>query len=219
MYGRDLDGEVLSFGHTGILYEKSFVMYDRKTESLWVHVTGRAEQGPMKGKQLKFFPSTVTTWKQWKAAHPGTLVLPGYRRGGFMGTYDGMHRPDGLGLAVVVRFKAKLYPFPTLTGTPVVNDRFGEIDLLVHYSKGDGTAVAWNRRHDGRALTFEDAGRKGPGGIALLRDRETGSVWSSLTGEAVEGRLRGDRLEAVSYNPILIERFRAFYPDGPVFGK
>src|SRR5439155_1161397 len=82
----------LSFGHEGILYENSFVMYDRKTESLWVHVTGRAVWGPLKGKQLEFVPSTVTTWSQWKAAHPRTLVLPGFRRGGFMGTYHGLTR-------------------------------------------------------------------------------------------------------------------------------
>ena len=82
MYGRQLEGETLSFGHEGILYENSFVMYDRKTESLWVHVTGRAVWGPLKGKQLEFVPSTVTTWQQWKAAHPRTLVLPGFRRGG-----------------------------------------------------------------------------------------------------------------------------------------
>lgn len=203
---------MLSFGHAGILYENSFVMYDRKTESLWVHVTGRAEWGPLKGKQLRFFPSTVTTWKQWKTAYPSTLVLPGYRRDGFMGTYHGLSRPDDLGLAVVVRFKGKLYPFPVLAGSPVVNDRFNDTPLVVYYSKADGTAVAWNRKIDGRELRFEQNG-------ALLRDRETASLWSWLTGEAVDGKLKGIRLESVSYNPILIDRFRAFYPDGPVFGE
>jgi hypothetical protein len=102
------------FGHSGILYEKSFVMYDRKTESLWVHVTGRAEAGPLKGKQLPFFPSTVTTWARWRASYPNTLVLPGRRRDGFMGTYDGLNQPADLGLAAVVRFKGKLYPFRDL---------------------------------------------------------------------------------------------------------
>jgi hypothetical protein len=94
------------FGHSGILYEKSFVMYDRKTESLWVHVTGRAEAGPLKGKQLPFFPSTVTTWARWRASYPNTLVLPGRRRDGFMGTYDGLNQPADLGLAVVAASRA-----------------------------------------------------------------------------------------------------------------
>jgi hypothetical protein len=53
----------------------------------------------------------------------------------------------------------------------------------------------------------------------LLRDRETGTRWSWLRGEAIEGALKGKRLESVSHNPILVERFKAFYPDGPVFGR
>ena len=56
MYRRELNGEVLTFGHAGILYQNSFVMYDKKTDSLWVHATGRAETGPMKGNTLTFFP-------------------------------------------------------------------------------------------------------------------------------------------------------------------
>jgi hypothetical protein len=209
VYGRRVDGETLSFGHAGILYENSFVMYDRKTESLWVHVTGRAEWGLMKGKRLEFFPSTVTTWERWRAAHPNTLVLPGYRRGGFMGTYEGLTRPNDLGLAVVVRFRGKLYPFSALEHAPVVNDRFEDTPVVVYWSKADGTAVAWRRVIRGRELTFEVSG-------AGLRDRETGSRWSWLRGEAVAGPLRGARLDAISHNPILVERFRAFYPDGPI---
>lgn len=219
MYGREVDGEVLSFGHAGILYENSFVMYDRKTQSLWVHVTGRAERGPMKGKQLPFFPSTVTTWEQWKVSHPHTLVLPGRRTNGFMGTYHGLSRPADLGLAVVVRFKGKLYPFRELERASLVNDRFQDTPLVVFFSKSDGTAVAWERRVDGRELTFAPSDGTGPGGARLLRDRETGTLWSWLRGEAVEGALKGKRLESVSHNPILVERFKAFYRDGPVFSK
>ena len=42
MYERTLDGQELRFGHEGVLYENSFIMYDKGTESLWVHVTGEA---------------------------------------------------------------------------------------------------------------------------------------------------------------------------------
>jgi hypothetical protein len=219
VYGREVDGEVLSFGHSGILYEKSFVMYDRKTESLWVHVTGRAETGAMKGKRLSFFPSTVTTWQQWKAHHPYTLVLPGRRRSDFMGTYEALERPADLGLAVVVRFRAKLYPFRALARTPLVNDRFEDTPVVVAFSPREGTAVAWDRRWGHRELTFTMSERRGRGGARLLRDAETGTLWSWLTGEGVEGPLQGARLPGVSHNPILVERFGAFYPDGPVFGR
>ena len=112
MYRRELEGRVLSFGHAGILYQSSFVMYDRQTKSLWVHVTGRAHAGPLTGKQLTFMPSTVTSWEQWKAAHPYTKVLPGHRRGGFMGTYTGLRRGRGIGGVVGVRFTDRVCPVP-----------------------------------------------------------------------------------------------------------
>ncbi len=214
-----MDGEVLSFGHAGILYENSFVMYDRKTGSLWVHVTGRAEWGPMQGKRLPFFPSTVATWQQWKQAHPETLVLPGHRRGGFMGTYDAVGRAEELGLAVVVAFKGKLYPYRAMSRAPVVNDLFNGVPVVVAYSPSDGTAVAWQRTAKGQELTFEDSGTNDVSDSRLLRDRETRSLWSAVRGEAVDGRLAGARLEPVSHNPILVSRFRAFYPDGPVWAS
>ena len=163
MYDRRLNDRVLSFGHAGILYKNSFVMYDRQTESLWVHVTGKAEVGAMKGQQLTFMPSTVTTWKAWKAAHPNSLVLPGYRRGGFMGTYGGVRSIRGFGLVVFDGFQAKLYP------------------------------------------------------VKRLKDGETGSLWSAMTGTAVMGALKGQQLEQLSHYPILTKRFHAFYPEGPVF--
>ena len=219
MYERELEGRVLRFGHAGMLYQNSFMMYDHQTNSIWVHVTGEAFHGPLQGKKLKFMPSTVTTWEKWKERYPRTRVLPGLRSESFMGTYDGMTSPRNLGLSVVVRFKAKLYPFATLLKTPVVNDRFNGVSVLVVYAGGAKTATAWKRELDGRRLTFSLAEEKDRFGNRLLRDGETGSVWSWLTGEAVSGPLRGKRLGQLAYNPILNDRFKAFYREGPIFGE
>ena len=208
----------MSFGHAGILYRNSFVMYDRKTESLWVHVTGRAETGPRKGWKLRFMPSSMTTWAAWKAAHPHTRVLPGYRRGGFMGTYTGVRSPSGIGLAVRVAFHAKLYPFKALEREPVVNDRFRDEPVVVVYSAKLGTASAWRRRLGDRVLSFEPLPPAGDGDAFRVRDRETGSVWAGLLGEAVAGPLEGQRLEIMPHHPILTSRFAGFYAGGPVWG-
>ena len=218
MYRRKLDDQVLEFGHAGILYQNSFVMYDRGTQSLWVHVTGKAEVGPLKGKQLEFMPSTVTTWANWKKNYPHTKVLPGYRRGGFMGTYSGLFPNDIIGLALVVKFKGKLYPFGMLAKQNVVNDAFNGTKVLVYYSPEEGTATAWGRDLDGRTLSFVASEEKDTQGNVLLKDQETGSSWSWLRGEAVKGKLKGRKLAPLLYNPILNERFVAFYPGAPVFG-
>ena len=217
MYRRQLDDRVLSFGHAGILYEQSFIMYDRQTESLWVHVTGEAAFGPLKGKRLEFMPSTVTSWANWKKNYPHTRVLPGYRRGGFMGTYVGPFRSDILGLAVVVKLKGKLYPYQVLKRQNLVNDEFNGAKVVVFYSPEDATGTAWRRELDGRVLTFEQSDRKDALGNVLLRDKETGSLWSWLRGEAVEGQLKGRTLRQLLYNPILNDRFSAFYPGAPIY--
>ncbi len=217
MYDRRLNGKTLSFGHAGILYKDSFVMYDRETKSLWVHVTGKAEVGPLKGQQLQFMPSTVTTWAQWKAAHPQSLVLPGYRRGGFMGTYTGVKRLRPFGLAVFSNFKAKLYSFRALKRQQVVNDTFREAELTVAFLDDTHTAIAWNRRLNGQLLTFAWADQPSPNGRLVLTDKETGSFWSPVTGTAISGKFTGQQLDPLQYYPILIDRFHAFYPEGDVY--
>lgn len=190
-------------------------MYDRETQSLWVHVTGRAETGVRKGWKLTFMPSSMTTWAAWKAAHPDSTVLPGHRREGFMGTYTGLRSPSGIGLAVRVAFAAKLYPFEKLAKQPVVNDRFMEEDIVVVYSKAAGTASAWRRTLGDQVLTFDSNIQDAANESFLIKDVQTGSLWAGLRGEAVSGPLKGQRLEFMSHHPILNGRFAGFYPDGP----
>ena len=97
----------------------------------------------------------------------------------------------------------------------MVNDTVHGASVVVAYSESAGTARAWGREAGGRTLTFE-RGPQLPGGTFALRDLETGSEWSWLTGEAISGELAGTRLEHASHHPILNRRFAGFYPDGPV---
>ena len=217
MYDRRLKGRTLRFGHEGMLYLDSFVMYDHQTDSLWVHVTGEAFHGPLKGEKLRFIPSTVTTWEKWKEQHPQSLVLPGRRRETFMGTYDGMTQTRNLGLAIIVRFQPKLYPFDILVRSPLVHDTVHGSPVLVVYAHKERTATAWSRKLGDRILSFTWAEASDAFGNRLLRDQDTGSVWSWLTGEAVSGPLQGTRLPQLTYNPILNDRFKVFYPGAPIY--
>ena len=99
----------------------------------------------------------------------------------------------------------------------VVNDHFNGSDLVIYYSRSTGTATAWQRTLDGAALVFRQSGRRDAQGNFLLQDDRTGSLWSWLIGEAVAGTLKGRKLERAMYNPILNDRFRAFYPGAPVY--
>ena len=76
MYSRVVEGEPLSFGVTGKLWRNAFLMYDRETESEWLHFTGEAVSGPHRGKRLEIASAVPRiAWKDWRARHPDTLVL------------------------------------------------------------------------------------------------------------------------------------------------
>lgn len=53
----------------------NLVMYDHATRSYWSQILARAICGPKRGAQLEILPATVTTWREWGAAHPETDVL------------------------------------------------------------------------------------------------------------------------------------------------
>lgn len=220
MYDRRVNGKILSFGHSGILFRWSFVLYDRNTGSLWVQANGMAEHGPLKGQKLRLIPSTVTTWKRWKAAFPATLVLPGDRAGRIYGKFQGIggNRRE-LGQVVIVKFKGKLYPYHDLEFEPVVNDRFQGAEFVVVYHKEEGAAGVWNRKFDGRTLVFDLQPPEDEKSRFLIRDRQTSTLWDWLTGKAMSGPLEGGQLKKMQSNPMLNIRFNGFYPNAPVFSS
>ena len=83
MYAREVDGQVLDFGVSGLLWNDNVLMYDRQSESLWSQVKRESVAGPRTGAWLRVLPSTVTTWEKWRRRHPDTHVLTtetGHRR-------------------------------------------------------------------------------------------------------------------------------------------
>ncbi len=134
MYGRTLDGEVLEFGHEGVLYRNSFVMYDRGTRSLWVHTTGQAVKGKLRGKSLDFLPSEVASWSDWQERHPDTLVLDrGGEDEGFMGTFALPEKSEEYGYSVGSGTDATLYPHETL-GEELIIEHANQLVVYIEES-------------------------------------------------------------------------------------
>lgn len=80
-FRREFGGEETTFGVSGLLYNSTLVMYDRRPdgagESLWLPLTGRAIAGPAAGAELKLLPASLATWANWVARHPDTTVITG----------------------------------------------------------------------------------------------------------------------------------------------
>lgn len=65
----------MTFGTTGRLVNSNLLMYDRQTNSEWPQILGTAISGELKGQTLTTVPLAWSTWRAWRARHPGTRVL------------------------------------------------------------------------------------------------------------------------------------------------
>ncbi len=75
VFDRRLQGQSRTFGVSGLLYQSDLLMFDRETESLWSQIGASAVTGALMGQRLQLLRSKISTWKQWRVAHPNTTVL------------------------------------------------------------------------------------------------------------------------------------------------
>ena len=159
-FSRVVDDKQRSFGVSGLLYNNDVLLYDRESNSLWSQILGKAVTGPSKGVKLEVVPTTHTSWEDWIARHPDTLVLSedtgharDYSRDPYAG-YDAnpvipfpvansSSRFDNkdvvLGLEVDGKYKA--YPFTELAKTEgLIVDTVGDREIRVAYDAKHRTA-------------------------------------------------------------------------------
>ena len=102
-------------------------------------------------------------------------------------------------LGLIVNDRSMAYAFNDLVDHPVVNDTVGGRDLVVTYEPVSDTAAAFVREVDGRSLTFSLLEENDASGL-LMVDQETNSRWLLLTAEAIDGPLKGTRLDQLPAN-------------------
>jgi hypothetical protein len=127
-------------------------------------------------------------------------------------------------LSLIRAQRAVVVPFSSLARRPVVQLDFDGEPVVVLFKRGVrssldagviaesrevGTATAFDRRIDGRALGFT------PAGSGRFRDRETGSTWD-ITGTASGGPLAGRRLRQVRHDVQFWFAVAAFLPDAKI---
>lgn len=75
VFDRNVNGETLTFGVSGLLYESNLLMYDFLTESLWSQSLGRAVIGEKVDSELSLLPFQLITFQELKEKYPDALVL------------------------------------------------------------------------------------------------------------------------------------------------
>jgi hypothetical protein len=191
-----------------MLWRASLLMFDRETESLWSHVTGKAVAGPLAGARLHMLPAVHTTWGLWIANYPHTRVLAKQWEAP---RQPSRFEPD-FALGVVVDDEVVGFSFAELERAPLAHAMVAGQPLLVVYIKPVATAVAFRRQVGGRVLTFRDLAPEGPGW--RMEDRETGTRWNAVTGEALSGPLEGAELGPVPATQAYLNSWRQLYPGG-----
>ncbi len=157
------------FGSSGMLYRSNKLMFDWETYSLWNQFTGEPVVGPLakSGIRLKTRPVAITTWKNWRKAHPKTLILAletGYARNYASGAVyrDYFASPDLMFPATVRASKqfrqkdfifgirdvgvAKAWPVSAFARRRVINDRIGARDIVLIGNAETRTVRAYDRK-------------------------------------------------------------------------
>ena len=235
MYDRRIAGKELTFGVSGKLHANSLIMYDHQTDSLWSHLVGAAVTGPLKGEKLKPLQSMFTQWNTWRTSYPDSRVLNSGRSSIFAlrDPYESYYRSPDTGiiptrlsdkriypkeyvLGLVLNDKAKAYPFSALSREPVVNDTFQAVPLLVVFDSESTTGMIFRRKLDGKTLSFKKTQLQREKGVFLVDD-ETSSVWEGLSGRAVQGPLKGKKLEPLPATPSFWFGWADHYPKTELF--
>jgi hypothetical protein len=246
VFERTLDGEPVEFGVSGLLRNSDLVMYDRKTETLWQQLTGKAIVGDLAGRTLTQIPSQIVSFRQFGETHPDGAVLSRdtghdrpYGRNPYAGYDDIDNKPfayrgptdDRLPpmakvVAVTIGDRYKAYPHSKTEEKRVLHDTVAGRPLAVFHapgavsaldaaeiaeSKETGSTGVFDRRVDGRTLTFSyvDDGR--------FEDEDTESTWT-VTGKAVDGPLEGTQLDRVQHGDYFAFAWFAFRPDAALYG-
>jgi hypothetical protein len=221
-FDRRVDDQTLEFGATGRLRFSNLLMYDRQTESWWQQADGEAVVGSFTGHRLKPLPASIISWADFKQGHAEGKVLSrktghkrAYGQNPYPG-YDDIKRPPlffsraaarqlspmSRVITLEISGEAAAYPFSILSRKRVINDKVGQVPIVVLWAEGTasaldrervadgrdvGAATLYSRRIDGRDLSFVRERDR-------IIDTETGSEWN-LLGRAVKGPLEGRRLK------------------------
>ncbi len=99
-------------------------------------------------------------------------------------------QPDEPVLGLAIGSEARAYSLWQMERHLVVNDRVAGRPIAVTWCPFSHTGAVYARKVSDKELTFESDGRLLHGAL-VLRDRETGSIWTQADGAAIEGPLAG----------------------------
>jgi hypothetical protein len=227
-----VDGRVLHFRLAGI-NNQNFIMRDDETGTWWQQVSGKAIQGPLKGKQLQGVFHDEISFSIWKREQPqGRVLKPDERilasnqyaksdwetSVGAMRVVDGTDvdqrlAPRTLVVGVSAGGKSVAYPLTALQKQSPIIDTVGSVPIVIVLGDDKRSVRAFERTVDGRRLEFF---QKTENNEFQLIDAETGSTWN-FEGKATSGPLSGRELKKVFVLEDYWFDWRIYHPDTTIY--
>lgn len=123
------------------------------------------------------------------------------------------------GISVTVGKTTRFYPYQILVWHEVVNDVIEGQPIVVTYCTLCNSGEVYLRTlENGDVLDFGLSGQV-RNANSILYDRQTDSRWTQLLGEAVEGALKGQRLQLIPSDVMTWDTWKRRYPKGQVLSK
>ncbi len=243
-YDRRVDGQVLSFGVSGLLRHSDLVMFDRQTESLWQQLSGEAIVGAYTGTTLRPVPAQIISFEQFARAYPDGTVLSretgytrSYGRNPYVG-YDSIEErpflyrgprdkrlpPMEKVVAVSLGEVDKAYPHSITRKLRVVNDAVGDQPVVVFHDDGAVSALDQSQIRDSKEIGSTGVFDPRLDGQHLtfryedgrFLDQQTKSTWD-VTGRALAGALEGKRLRPIPHGDFFAFAWFAFKPETALY--
>jgi len=116
-------------------------------------------------------------------------------------------------LSIMINGDARAYPLRILLWHEIVNEVIGGVPVLISYCPLCNSGVVFDRRLDGRTLSFGNTGRIRHFDMVMY-DQQTGSWWQQFTGEAIIGDLTSTKMKLLPARLESLAKFRARAPQG-----
>jgi hypothetical protein len=232
------EGEELEFGTAGLLRHSNLVMYDRQTESLWQQFTGEGLVGEHAGQELARIPAEVMSFAHLRDHYPTARVLSrdtGYNRAYGTNPYP-RYDPAEASATGVLEDKTRVVGIllggrgggerpVAVTWSAVRQAGALEVEeagkrAVIFHQEGMSTPLETGHTHSGREVGVTTVFSPAVAGEYLgpfqrtergFEDAATRSIWD-ITGTAVEGPRRGERLERIIHYDTFWFAWKAFYP-------
>jgi hypothetical protein len=196
-------------------------MHDPETGTLWSQITGEAISGPLTGKELEVYPSTITTYGEFVSRHPDGSILAkpdgmtgsyyasyyaDRNRMGIFGTENSDSRLEGKDKVIGLRSG----PFSLAVAAPASGD-----PVLQTVTMGQESYwVFWDPVHHSAAVWLVPEGESVKRAVletgVMIRGNDE-AAWDALTGH--RRKADGANLQPAPFLIAYWFAWKNFYPD------